>query len=348
VSQPDPTTVTTPAPSSSLTDAASPSPSILVLGGTGLMGREVLGALRRRGAHARVLVRDPARLASLEGVDVHVGDLRDPASLRRAMRGVDVAFHISPHEADEVELTRTVVAACEQEGARLVFAGVHVTGRTALHGWLVRRFYGLLLPRYRGKFAIGRMVESSATNPVIICPSNFMQNDEVLIDVIRGGEFVHPCHPKGLNRVDLRDVGEVAAGILLDPSTPSGTYPVVGPRDVTGPECARVWAQALGRPVRYVGDDDAALEAALAAHLTGFRHDDWLSSLRKLRGFEVHATPEELATTERLLGRAPTDYTEFVRRVVAEHAEPPRRPLVSSAEVVARATTSALETRSGA
>ena len=81
-----------------------------------------------------------------------------------------------------------------------------------------------------------------------------------------------------------------------------------------------MWAEALGRPVRYAGDDDAALEAALAAHLTGYRHDDWLSSLRKLRGFEVHATPEELATTERLLGRAPTDYTEFVRRVVAEHA----------------------------
>ena len=319
MSQPDPTTVTTPAPSTDLTDAVSPSPSILVLGGTGLMGREVLGALRRRGVVPRVLVRDPARLDTLDGVEVHVGDLRDPDSLRRAMRGVDVVFHISPHEVDEIELTRTVVAACEQEGARLVFAGVHVTGRNALLGWLVRRFYGLILPRYRGKFAIGRMVEASATDPVILCPSNFMQNDEVLIDVIRGGEFVHPCHPQGLNRVDLRDVGEAAAGILLDPSTPSGTYPVVGPRDVTGPECAQVWADALGRPVRYAGDDDAALEAALAAHLTGYRHDDWLSSLRKLRGFEVHATPEELATTERLLGRTPTDYTEFVHRVLAEH-----------------------------
>jgi len=308
-----------PAAPTSATDAVPAPPSILVLGGTGLMGREVLGALRRRGVVPRVLVRDPGRLTAPEGVDVHVGDLRDPASLRRAMRGVDVVFHISPHEADEVELTRTVVTACEEEGARLVFAGVHVTGRTALLGWVVRRFYGLVLPRYRGKFAIGRMVESSATDPVIICPSNFMQNDEVLIDVIRGGDFVHPCHPKGLNRVDLRDVGEAAAGILLDPSTPSGTYPVVGPRDLTGPECAQAWAEALGRPVRYAGDDDAALEAALGAHLTGYRHDDWLSSLRKLRGFEVHATAEELATTERLLGRAPTQYTEFVRRVLAEH-----------------------------
>jgi uncharacterized protein YbjT (DUF2867 family) len=301
--------------------AASAPPSILVLGGTGLMGREVLAALRRRGVVPRVLVRDPARLVTPEGVEVHVGDLRDPASLRRAMHGVDVVFHISPHEADEVELTRTVVTACEEEGARLVFAGVHVTGRNALAGWLVRRFYGLMLPRYRGKFAIGRMVEASATNPVILSPSNFMQNDEVLLDVIRGGEFVHPCHPKGLNRVDLRDVGEVAAGILLDPSTPSGTYPVVGPRSVTGPECAQVWSEALGRPVRYAGEDDAALEKALATHLTGYRHDDWLSSLRKLRGFEVHATPAELETTERLLGRPPTDYAEFVRRVVAEHSE---------------------------
>ena len=200
-------------------------PSILVLGGTGLMGREVLGALRRRGVTPRALVRDPARLTTLEGVDVHVGDLRDPASLRRAIDGVDVVFHISPHEADEVELTRAVVTACEEAGVRLVFAGVHVTAANPLLGWLVRTFYGLLLPRYRGKFAIGRMVETSATSPVIICPSNFMQNDEVLIDVIRGGEFVHPCSPKGLNRVDLRDVGEVAAGILLDPGTPSGTYP---------------------------------------------------------------------------------------------------------------------------
>ena len=76
-----------------------------------------------------------------------------------------------------------------------------------------------------------------------------MQNDEVLIDVIRGGEFVHPCSPKGLNRVDLRDVGEAAAGILLDPSTPSGTYPVVGPRSLTGPECAR----GVGRGPRPPG-----------------------------------------------------------------------------------------------
>ena len=119
--------------------------------------------------------------------------------------------------------------------------------------------------------------------------------------------------PKGLNRVDLRDVGEVAAGILLDPTTPSGTYPVVGPRDVTGPECARVWAQALGRPVRYAGDDDAALEAALAAHLTGYRHDDWLSSLRKLRRLRGARHPGG-ARDHRAAARARTHRLRRLRR----------------------------------
>lgn len=293
-------------------------PSILVLGGTGLMGREVLRALRRRGAPVRALVRDPSRLATTEGVEAVVGDLRDPTSLRAAMAGVDVVFHISPHEADEVELTRGVVAAAEEAGARLVFAGVHASAGNALTSWLLRRVYGLLLPRYRGKLALARMVERSATRPVVLVPSNFMQTDEVLLDVIRAGRFVQPASRRGLNRVDVRDVGEAAARVLLDPAFPAGSYPVVGPRSLTGPECARVWSEALGRPVRYVGDDDAQVEAALTEHLEGHRRDDWLASFRALRGFAVRTSAPDVATTQRLLGRPPTDYVDFVARVLAE------------------------------
>lgn len=294
--------------------------TILVLGGTGLMGREVLGALRRRGAPARVLVRDPARLSTREGLDVRIGDLRDPASLKAAMEGVEAVFCISPHEADEVSLMRTVVAACERQGARLVFAGIHVAAPNPLLGWAARQFYGLFMPRYRGKFAIGRLIEGSATEPVILAPSNFMQNDEVLFESIAKGLFVHPLSEKGMNRVDLRDLGEIAATALLDPAFPAGRYPVVGPRSLTGPECAEIWAEALQRPVRYAGDDDAALDAAINRHVTGYRREDWLSSFKRLRNFSMKTSSKELAITEGLLGHRATDFTEFVRRVVAERA----------------------------
>lgn len=299
--------------------SAAPSSDILVLGSTGMMGREVLAALRRRGATARVLVRDPARLASSEGLDVRVGDLRDPDTLRAALDGIRVVFHLSPHEADEVALSTTVVRACEAAGARIVFAGVAIDDANPVLGWLTRRYFGHVLPRYRGKLAIARLVQTSRTRPVVLAVGNFMQNDEVFLDAIRGGAFVHPCHPKGLNRVDLRDLGDIAATVLTDPDFPSGTYPVVGPRSLTGPECARTWSEVLGVPVRYAGDDDAALDAALQAHLQGHRREDWSASMRLLRRFAVPTKASELATTERLLGRPATTFDAFVRRVAAEH-----------------------------
>ena len=294
------------------------SSDILVLGGTGLMGREVLAALRRRGATARVLVRDPERLKSTDGLEVRVGDLHDPVALRDALQGIRAVFHISPHEDDEVALSAAVVKACEAAGARMVYAGVVVTAANPVLAWMTRRYYGHVLPRYRGKIAIARMVQSSRTRPVVLAVSNFMQNDEVLLDDIRKGVFVHPIHPKGLNRVDLRDLGDIAASALLDPAFPEGTYPVVGPRSLTGPECARTWSEVLGVPVRYAGDDDAALEAVLGAHLSGHRLEDWLASFRLLRRFAVPTSAADLATTERLLGRAATPFSAFAERVAIE------------------------------
>ena len=97
---------------------------------------------------------------------------------------------------------------------------------------------------------------------------------------------------------------------------------MVGPRDLTGPECARTWARVLGRPVAYAGDDDAALEGALRRHLSGHRLEDWTASMRVLRGFAVHASAEEVATTTRLLGRAPTDYADYVRDTAARWSVP--------------------------
>src|SRR4029079_19466864 len=110
--------------------------------------------------------------------------------------------------------------------------------------------------------------------------------------------------------------------VLLDPDVPAGAYPVVGPRSLTGPECAQVWFEALGVAVSYAGDDDAALEAALTSHLSGQRLDDWLSSFRALRGFTVKTKKSEVDATVRLLGRTPTDFPDFVSRIVAEHGLP--------------------------
>jgi hypothetical protein len=51
----------------------------------------------------------------------------------------------------------------------------------------------------------------------------------------------------------------------------------------------------------------------------GQRLADWQSSFRALRGFAVKTKKSEVDATARLLGRPPTDFTDFVHRVVVEH-----------------------------
>lgn len=70
---------------------------VLVTGATGFVGKHLARRLAGRGARVRALVRDRARGRKLEeaGIDVVVGDLRDPPSLREAVRGVERVYHIA-------------------------------------------------------------------------------------------------------------------------------------------------------------------------------------------------------------------------------------------------------------
>jgi nucleoside-diphosphate-sugar epimerase len=69
----------------------------LVTGATGFTGGALARRLASEGAQVRTVVRDPARAGGLAdlGIEVVPGDLRDPASLREATRGVDTVYHIA-------------------------------------------------------------------------------------------------------------------------------------------------------------------------------------------------------------------------------------------------------------
>ncbi len=69
----------------------------LVTGATGFLGSHVARALAGRGENVRVLVRPSSDLRALEGLDAErfTGDLRDRASLDRAMEGVHRVFHVA-------------------------------------------------------------------------------------------------------------------------------------------------------------------------------------------------------------------------------------------------------------
>jgi uncharacterized protein YbjT (DUF2867 family) len=77
-------------------------PVILLTGATGVIGGELLPLLLARGDDVRALVRDPRKLGEHRvEVQISLGDLGDPFSMRHAMRGVDTVIHLAATIRDQ-------------------------------------------------------------------------------------------------------------------------------------------------------------------------------------------------------------------------------------------------------
>jgi nucleoside-diphosphate-sugar epimerase len=114
----------------------------LVTGATGFTGGHLARTLAASGHAVRALVRDPARARELEdaGIELSVGDLRDPSSVARACEGVDVVYNLAAvyrqagvsaatYRAVNAAAVGTVVSVAARAGARRVVhcstVGVH-------------------------------------------------------------------------------------------------------------------------------------------------------------------------------------------------------------------------------
>jgi dihydroflavonol-4-reductase len=104
-----------------------------ITGATGFLGTHVARVLAEQGAGLRLLVRPTSNLKNLEGLhaETAMGDLRDAASLEKAMSGCEVVFHVAadyrlwvqdPAEMyrSNVEGTRAILEAARKNGVRCV------------------------------------------------------------------------------------------------------------------------------------------------------------------------------------------------------------------------------------
>jgi dihydroflavonol-4-reductase len=104
-----------------------------VTGATGFLGSHVARVLADQGADLRLLVRSTSNLKNLTGLkaDTATGDLRDAASLEKAISGCDTVFHVAadyrlwvrdPNEMyrSNVGGTRSLLEAARKNGVRRV------------------------------------------------------------------------------------------------------------------------------------------------------------------------------------------------------------------------------------
>ncbi|MBK9167602.1 MAG: NmrA family NAD(P)-binding protein [Bryobacterales bacterium] len=279
---------------------------ILVTGSTGTVGSAVTQALLAAGHAPRVMLRDPKKPVPA-GCTVVQGDLQRPETLAEAFAGSDTLFLLTALAQDEAEQGLAGVEAAKKAGfRRIVYMTVHALDSA------------LYIPHFGSKKPAVDAIEASGLEYVLLEPNNFYQNDHWFRDaILEYGVYPQPIGSAGLSRVDVRDIADAAVSALTRPLGGDLRCPLVGPDALTGPQVAEVYADLLGKPVVYGGDDLEAWGAQASQMMP-----EWLvHDLKIMYGhFQEHglkATEQDLAIQEKYLGHAPRPFAAFAREAVA-------------------------------
>ena len=282
--------------------------NILVTGGTGTVGSQVVRELLSRGAQVQVLTRDPAKAAKLPaGVKAVTGDLMKVETVRRVFKGVDGVFLINAVSPTEVHEGLLSVCALRDENVkRLVYLSDHHADAVP---WV---------PHIGGKLGIEQAVLKSGVPATVLRPNNFYQNDYMFKDVIlQHGVYPQPLGDVGLHRVDVRDIAEAAAIALTTPGHEGQTYDLVGPEAHTGKSTAEAWSRALGRPIVYGGNDLDAWEKQALQYMPDWAVYDIRHMYVFFQAKGLKASPEAIERQTKLLGHSPRSFGAFVGETAA-------------------------------
>lgn len=287
--------------------------TILVTGATGRIGSAVVDHLAQAGASVRALTRSPEKARFPAGVRAIAGDPADIDAMRAALTGIDTLFLLVANVPDELTQAITTLSLARDAGVRgIVYLSVFKSEAY------------VDAPHFTGKHAVERMIAALDLPATVLRPSYFMQNDFAQKEPLLGaGIFGVPVGQAGVSMVDVRDIAEAAAIALLrreraPERLPAETYDVVGPDALTGDALAEIWTQALGRAVRYGGDDLDGLEQRLRGFAPAWLAYDLRVMMRRYQEDGAVATEAEVERFATLLGRRPRSYRAFAAEVARD------------------------------
>jgi len=234
--------------------------------------------------------------------------MTDARAVEAAARGYDAAFFITPLGADESDIGLAVHAA-------LVAAGVGRIGYLAIHNLDAMR----AIPHFETKRPI-RDAVLARDGGVVIAPNFFFQNDLMLLMPMQAmGVYPLPVGETGVYSVDASDIGRAAARAMMLGDWDGTMVPVCGTERLTGSSIAAHWAQALGRPVAYAGNEIAPFVSMLGVQIPGFgawELNDFTMMLQVTQAMGCLATEVDIAASEAVIGRAPRTHLEFALSTV--------------------------------
>jgi uncharacterized protein YbjT (DUF2867 family) len=245
---------------------------ITVLGAGGNTGSKITQVLLSKGEAVRAVGRSAAKFAPLKkaGAEVAIGDLTDSGFLTRAFSGTSAAYTLLPTDRTVVDYRgaqdrqgEAIAKAIGDSGVRYVVAlsslGADLpTGTGVIEGLHAQE------QRLRGLERV---------NVLLLRPVSFFENFYGAFDLIRHqGIIADTVNPDlALPMIATRDIAEAAADALIRRNWDGiAVRELLGPRDYTHAECARMIGECLEKPdLTYVQlPDDDMTQAMVQAGLS--------------------------------------------------------------------------------
>jgi uncharacterized protein YbjT (DUF2867 family) len=280
---------------------------ILVVGATGTLGGMITRQLLEQGQQVRILARSGSDSASLEqaGAEVVFGDLKDPASLDKAVAGIDYVMTTANSavrggddnvQTVEIEGNRNLIDAARRAGVKqFVFVSALGASADSPSEFL------------RGKAAAEEHLRASGVPFTILVPNIFM---EIWIGMIVGMPLQHgqPVRIIGEGRrkhtfVSMDDVAAFAVAVVGNQDALNQTIVIGGPEALS-------WTEIVERAGRVVGQ-----EIPLQRLPMGESIPDLPETVNQLlTGMDTYDSPVDMDETARTYGVTPTPVDTYLQR----------------------------------
>jgi uncharacterized protein YbjT (DUF2867 family) len=259
---------------------------ILITGGTGTVGSEVVKQLAAAGTKFRVLARDPKKVAAGANVEVVKGDLTDLASVEAALQGIDKLFLLTNSTPGSTEVQNNVVDTAKKAGVkhvvRLSVLGADKASPVVLAQWHA---------------AGDEHLKQSGLKWTILQPGSFMQNTIASASTVKKDAALYGAAGEGkMATIDARDIAAAAVKVLTTSGHEGKTYPLTGKEALSYGDIAAKIGKAIGKPVKYVNLPGEQFKGALV----GAGLPEWLAKdYVTMHGYQSSGG---MATTDPTLG----------------------------------------------
>jgi uncharacterized protein YbjT (DUF2867 family) len=286
-------------------------------GAVGSVGRNLTEFLLARGHKVRAMVRrqdERAEALRRLGAEVVQGDLTDLASMHRAIQGCRRLYFGMSVSPAYLEATINTAAVARHHG---VDAFVNMSQMTVTQMSINETTDS---PQHKLHWLAEQALSWSGLPVVTMRPTAFLEGfflQRAAPDVRASDELALPMGGGKISPISAVDVARAVAVILDDPAPHIGQiYDLTGPESANLEHYARVFSEALGRPIRYrdvptPAWSESLRQARFPEHVV--RHMSAMAELIKEGRYDRMTD-----TMRKLTGEAPTNMHDFVKLHAAD------------------------------